>query len=104
MTDVILPHSYYMYFHRVLTGLVFIFTFASIELIFTTIAWKGFGENMWHKLYQFLLENERSLDAHREHPGSDRQPEISKQELLHNEEDETSILEGQTTESPKSSD
>ncbi|KAL9544291.1 hypothetical protein MBANPS3_007697 [Mucor bainieri] len=51
---------YYMYFHSILTALAFIFTFASIEFIFATVAWKAFGENMWRKLSKFLLENERA--------------------------------------------
>lgn len=50
-----------MYFHSILTALTFIFTFASIEFIFATIAWKGFGENIWHKLSNFLLDNDRSV-------------------------------------------
>lgn len=52
-----------MYFHSILTALAFIFTFASIEFIFATVAWKGFGENIWHKLSKFLLDNERSVDG-----------------------------------------
>ena len=51
-----------MYFHSILTALAFIFTFASIEFIFATVAWKAFGENMWRKLSKLLLENERAAN------------------------------------------
>jgi len=52
-----------MYFHSILTALAFICTFATIEFVFATIAWKGFGENIWRKLSKFLLENERHVDS-----------------------------------------
>jgi hypothetical protein len=48
-----------MYFHSISTALFFIFIFASIELVFATIAWKGFGEDLWHKLSQVLVDNDR---------------------------------------------
>lgn len=54
-----------MYFHSILTALAFICTFATIEFVFATIAWKGFGENIWRKLSKFLLENERHVDSER---------------------------------------
>ncbi|KAL7314506.1 hypothetical protein PS15m_006068 [Mucor circinelloides] len=53
---------YYMYFHSILTALAFICTFATIEFVFATIAWKGFGENIWRKLSKFLLESERPVE------------------------------------------
>ncbi|KAI8048270.1 putative adipose-regulatory protein-domain-containing protein [Thamnidium elegans] len=52
---------YYMYFHRIITGLVFIITFSTIEFIFATIAWKGFGERLWLRLYQFMIDQDPTI-------------------------------------------
>lgn len=41
-----------MYFHRIMTGFTFILMFTIIEFIFAVLAWKGFGERLWSKLYQ----------------------------------------------------
>lgn len=47
-----------MYFHYISTALFFIFIFASIEVVFAAITWKGFGEKLWHKLSEALVDNE----------------------------------------------
>jgi hypothetical protein len=41
---------YYMYFHYISTGFIFITSFAIIEFIFAAITWKVFGEGLWHQL------------------------------------------------------
>ena len=41
-----------------MTGLTFIFMFAIIEFVFATIAWKGFGEKLWHTLYDLFQVNQ----------------------------------------------
>ncbi|KAI8645559.1 putative adipose-regulatory protein-domain-containing protein [Parasitella parasitica] len=74
---------YYMYYHSIITALAFVFTFASIEFIFATAAWKGFGENIWHKLSQFLLDNERLVVA--EDDGDDQKYQATEED---NDEDE----------------
>ncbi|KAI8083388.1 putative adipose-regulatory protein-domain-containing protein, partial [Gilbertella persicaria] len=51
---------YYMYYHRVITAVAFMFTFAGLELVFATIAWKGFGEALWHQLSDLFQENENT--------------------------------------------
>ncbi|GAN01592.1 seipin isoform X3 [Mucor ambiguus] len=73
---------YYMYFHSILTALAFIFTFASIEFIFATVAWKAFGENMWRTLSKFLLENERAAaeDGDESSSQNDHRSEESKED------------------------
>lgn len=50
-----------MYFHRIITGLMFIVTFSTIEFIFAAIAWKGFGERLWLKLYEFMVRQEPAI-------------------------------------------
>jgi hypothetical protein len=52
-------YSYYMYFHSITTALFFISVFASIELVFAAVAWKGFGENLWNTLSQILVDHEK---------------------------------------------
>jgi hypothetical protein len=42
-----------------MTAAVFIFMFTTVEFIFATIAWKGFGEKLWHKLYQLFIDQEQ---------------------------------------------
>lgn len=37
--------------------------FASIEFIFATIAWKGFGEGLWRKLSVFMYENTQAVEG-----------------------------------------
>ena len=39
-----------MYYRRVSTAFVFIVLFTMIELVFASIAWKSFGQNLWDKL------------------------------------------------------
>lgn len=70
---------YYMYFHRIMTAIVFMFIFATIEFICATIAWKGFGEILWHKLYQLFIDHE--------------QPALQQQEVaaITNEKDEEEL-------------
>lgn len=51
-----------MYFHSITTACVFIFIFASIEFIFATIAWKGFGEGLWQKLSLLMSPPEEEVE------------------------------------------
>lgn len=88
-----------MYFHSILTALGFIFTFASIEFIFATVAWKGFGENIWHKLSKFLLDNERSegngtIEDVDPSQSDQKSEDIAEQE---EEEEEGSVSEGSSS-------
>ncbi|GAA5815002.1 hypothetical protein MFLAVUS_008506 [Mucor flavus] len=46
---------------RIITGLMFIITFSTIEFIFATIAWKGFGERLWLRLYQFMIDQDPTI-------------------------------------------
>lgn len=39
-----------MYHRRVATAFIFIVLFTTIEVIFASIAWRAFGENLWEKL------------------------------------------------------
>lgn len=40
---------------------MFIITFSTIEFIFATIAWKGFGERLWLRLYQFMIDQDPTI-------------------------------------------
>lgn len=77
-----------MYFHSILTALAFIFTFASIEFIFATVAWKGFGENIWHKLSKFLLDNERSIGGETIEDDESSQSDQKSEYIAEQEEEE----------------
>lgn len=68
-----------MYYHRIMTALIFICVFASIEFVCATIAWKFCGEGLWRKLYQFTEDHEQQsafvtaadeVAANREEDGS----------------------------------
>ncbi|KAI9481197.1 MAG: putative adipose-regulatory protein-domain-containing protein [Benjaminiella poitrasii] len=72
---------YYMYFHKISTGTLFMCMFASIEFICAAIAWKMFGEAMWHKLSQFIPEIEKQQP---------QQPELATS--IHEEGDSSSLL------------
>jgi hypothetical protein len=39
-----------MYHRRIATAFVFIVLFTAIEVIFASIAWRTFGQNLWEKL------------------------------------------------------
>ncbi|KAI9300788.1 putative adipose-regulatory protein-domain-containing protein [Cunninghamella echinulata] len=69
---------YYMYYRRIPTAISFIILFMVIEFIFTTIAWKKYGQHLWYKLqdlfeeaaleqqaYQQQLAERESLQQHR---------------------------------------
>ncbi|KAG2201340.1 hypothetical protein INT47_001428 [Mucor saturninus] len=45
---------YYMYHRRITTAFIFMVLFTVIELIFASIAWKVFGQNLWEKLNQLF--------------------------------------------------
>jgi hypothetical protein len=45
---------YYMYFHYISTGFIFISSFAIIEFICAAITWKVFGEGLWHQLQMMV--------------------------------------------------
>lgn len=49
-----------MYFHRIMTAFAFVFMFSIIEFIFATIAWKGLGEHLWHKLHRSFIDQEHT--------------------------------------------
>lgn len=47
-----------MYHRRITTAFIFIILFTVIELIFASIAWKVFGQNLWEKLNQLFTSEE----------------------------------------------
>ncbi|CAO3632426.1 unnamed protein product [Cunninghamella blakesleeana] len=74
---------YYMYYRRIPTAIAFIILFMIIEFIFTTIAWKKYGQHLWFKLqdlfeeaaleqqaYQQQLAERESLQQHRNRSSS----------------------------------
>ncbi|KAI8341467.1 putative adipose-regulatory protein-domain-containing protein [Chlamydoabsidia padenii] len=67
---------YYMYHHRIPTATTFIVMFMLIELVFATMAWKSFGQNLWFAIRD--LFEEAALEQ-------------QQQQQLHNEEDQKNI-------------
>ncbi|KAI8882325.1 DUF1226-domain-containing protein [Backusella circina FSU 941] len=53
---------YYMYFYYISTGFTFVTSFAIIEFIFAAIAWKVFGEGLWHQL-QMMVDTTEENDS-----------------------------------------
>ncbi|KAI9251633.1 putative adipose-regulatory protein-domain-containing protein [Helicostylum pulchrum] len=49
---------YYMYHRRISTAIVFMILFTVIEVVFASIAWKVFGENLWGKLNELFAAEE----------------------------------------------
>lgn len=50
-----------MYHRRVSTAFVFIALFTVIEIIFASLAWKAFGQNMWEKLNEAFATDELTI-------------------------------------------
>lgn len=49
---------YYMYHRRISTAIIFMLLFTVIEIIFASIAWKVFGQNLWEKLNELFAAEE----------------------------------------------
>ncbi|KAI8074038.1 putative adipose-regulatory protein-domain-containing protein [Gongronella butleri] len=47
---------YYMYHRRIPTAITFIIIFMMIELFFTYVAWRSFGQKFWYKIQDLFEE------------------------------------------------
>lgn len=79
-----------MYHRRISTAIVFMILFTMIEIVFASIAWKVFGENLWAKLNELFAAEE--IAASEVDAATERTSQYNTDEEVEEDDDDDAYL------------